>query len=94
MWFVHRFGQIAYCLLDEHPPGKMIYDWFYNEGEELQDFFGVHAKVQWTTAIDTIEAIEHMIEGAVGNANLTVDYAVEFPVSGSAYEVSYDQPKP
>lgn len=80
--YIKRFQEIATLLLKKTPPEYLITDWYDGKWETasftLQDWFADSSKFKWMTGIDTIEAVQNIIEGAIGNANLREDYTSDF----------------
>lgn len=70
-----RLQQVLSLLLTDSPPLELIAAWFEQEDSGLEDFCGMHLRpeVCWATCSDTIGAAMSMVDGAIGNANLTAD---------------------
>lgn len=72
----HPLREALKLLMRKAPP-KFVQGYDYSnltdaQHTELQDWVGTHIPnaIYWSTAIGIIEAAEHIVEEAVGNANI------------------------
>ncbi len=69
--YIARFQDVCEVLLEAVPPAYMIEGYLTDcEDDCLADWFLKYNKISWSTGIDAIEAVEYIINGARGNANL------------------------